>query len=101
MYTDALYIPRLLDEPRRYVFFSAFEICSIFAGLLIGQLSQKWLFALIVSIFFFVLTRRADQKGVFDTLSYLTYWYMPDSILKLIQMDYFPKTPSYNRILVG
>ncbi|MGB0906899.1 MAG: type IV conjugative transfer system protein TraL [Maricaulaceae bacterium] len=101
MYTDAVYIPRLLDARERFVFLSAYEVVAIFAALMLGQLSGKWVLALFCGIIFFIATRKFDQKGYFDTVGYICYWYMPEALLKPLQMNYFTAAPSYNRELVG
>jgi len=101
VFQDAVYIPRLLDERERILFFSTYEVASIFGGLMFGQASGQWILALILCVFLFFVTRRADQRGFFDTVGYYCYWYMPAALLKIIQMNYFVKAPSYNRVLVG
>lgn len=101
MYSEAVYIPRLLDAPERFVFLSAFEVVALFGGLMLGQVSGQWLLALFFGALFFWLCRKADQKGVFDMIGYYVYWYMPDDFLKPMQMNYFKVCPSYKRELVG
>jgi len=101
MFNDAVYIPRLLDAPERFIFLSAFEVVAIFGGLMLGQLSGQWLFAALCGFALFYATRKADQKGYLDALGYLAYWYMPEAFLKPMQMNYFKAAPSYKRELVG
>jgi len=98
---DAIYIPRLLDERERIFIFSVYEACCVLLAIIIGNASQQWLVAIGFGIILFFITRRADQRGLFDTLAYYRYWYLPDSILKLIQMNVFSRTPSYVRVMVG
>lgn len=101
MFTEAVYIPRLLDARERILFFSTFEVVSVFGGLMVGQLSDQWLLAMVVGISSFIGVRKLDQKGYFDTVGYYAYWYFPDSLLKLLQMNYFEKAPSHVRELTG
>lgn len=101
MFTEAVYIPRHLDARERFVFLSSYEVVAVFGGLIVGQLSGQWLLAAIVGIISFIAIRKLDQKGFFDMVGYFAYWYMPESYLKPLQMNYFSNTPSYMRELVG
>lgn len=101
MFDEAVYIPRLLDARERFIFLSSFEVMAVFGGFMVGQLSGQWVLALIAGIGLFMGVRRADQKGVFDNIGYYAYWYMPEAFLKPLQMNYFPKTPSYIREWAG
>jgi len=101
MIGEAVYIPRLLDARERFVFLSSYEVLAIFGGFMIGQLSGQWLFALIAGIGLFMGIRKMDQKGYFDNIGYLAYWYMPEIFLKPLQMNYFAKAPSYKREWAG
>jgi len=96
-----MYIPRHLSTRERYVFLSAYEVVSIFAALLVGQLSGKWMFSLLCGFVFFYVVRKLDQKGVFELAGYAAYWYLPQALLKPLQMNYFDIAPSYQRELVG
>lgn len=98
---DSIYIPRLLDERERLFIFSVYEAVAILFAIIIGNGTQRWIFASIIGIILFMIVRKADQRGLFDTIAYYRYWYMPDSVLKLVQLNVFSKAPSYIRLMVG
>lgn len=89
------YIPKNLDEPPRWLFWSMDEaiilLCPIGMGIILGF--TFWGFLLGVGAF--LGWKRIKGNDQANLIIYMIYWYFPSVLIKL---KYTP--PSYNRMFL-
>ncbi len=92
---QAYYIPKNLDEPARWLFWSMDEamilLFPIGMGIILGF--TFWGFVLAAAAFFG--WKRVKGRNQANLMIYMAYWYLPSSIMKL---KYTP--PSYHRMFL-
>jgi conjugal transfer pilus assembly protein TraL len=91
--TDAFYMPKHLDEPERFLFWTIDEALTLIIPIFIGTMFKMFVVGIIISAISFASWRRLKGAGYMHALVYAMYWYLPAD---LMSMRYTP--PSHQRI---
>lgn len=92
---DKNYIPKHLDEPAKFLFFTIDELIALVVPLLIGLFSDQLIIGMIMGIgMMYALKKLKGEEGHYY-LFHLLYWYMP----QFMQLKATPN--SYIRDIVG
>ena len=93
---EAFYIPRTLDAPTRWLFWSIDEAFMILLPFGMGLILHYVVFGSIIGLSAFIIWRRVKGKNQMNLILYLVYWYCPSGLLRLKKTP-----PSYNRVFLG
>lgn len=90
------YIPQYLDEPTRYLVFTADELAAIVVPLIAGTFISNFLVGLIAGAICFWILRKAKKGGSLYKVLWTLYWMLPGEVMRLKKM---PRSDI--RVLVG
>lgn len=77
------YIPQNLDQPERYLFFTADELFVVVAPLMILTVVANFLIGLIVGAFGFWVLRKFKQGASLHRIMWMGYWLLPSEVWRL------------------
>lgn len=90
---EAFYIPKTLDAPTRWLFWSVDDALAMMIPFWFGVFLHHVGIGTIVALSAFILWRRIKGRNGVQYFRYMAYWYLP---LKLKKTP-----PSHNRIFLG
>jgi len=93
---DAFYIPKHLDDPERWLFWTIDEAIVLIAPFILGIALDHSFIGIVMSIILYMLYKKFKSTGVDNLIQYLIYWYFPSWLSGL---KFTP--PSYIRTYIG
>lgn len=93
---EAFYIPKHLDDPERWLFWTVDEALVLIAPFFLGVMLNFYLIGMIMSITLYLLYRKFKSTGANNLIQYMIYWYFPHYMSGLKHTP-----PSYIRTYVG
>lgn len=90
------YIPQHLDAPERYLVFTADELITVVAPLLVCILVFNFLVGLLVAGTCLLALRKFKQGSSLSRIKWAAYWLLPPDVLRLKATP-----PSHLRELAG
>jgi len=90
------YVPQYLDEPERFLVFTADELVAVVGPLAICTVLLNFAVGLAISGCAFVALRKLKQGGGLHRLLWILYWHAPADVLRLKGAP-----PSHLRELAG
>ncbi len=75
---EAFVIPRRLDEPERWMFWTVDEALTMLVPVITGMMTGFLLPGVVIGIGGFVLLRRLKGNGQANLGLYALYWYFPN-----------------------
>jgi len=75
---EAFVIPRRLDEPERWMFWTVDEALTMLVPVITGMMTGFLLPGAVIGIGGFVLLRRLKGNGQANLGLYALYWYFPN-----------------------
>jgi conjugal transfer pilus assembly protein TraL len=92
---EAYYIPRNLDEPEKWLFWSMDEAIMFLAPLILGICINEMAISLVTGLVLYLGLKRLKGTDQANLALYAFYWFFPSCITRL-------KTPpSYIRYYIG
>jgi conjugal transfer pilus assembly protein TraL len=92
---EAYYIPRYLDDPERWLFWSMDEAIMIIAPLIFGIYMGNLLISLVASFILYTSWRKIKGTEQANLAVYAFYWFFPKALTRLAS------PPSYIRSYIG
>ncbi len=89
-------IPRRLDDPERWLFWTVDEAAALMGPALLGLAANQFVPGLIAGLSGWMLLRRIKRGGGANIAQYALYWFLPDFVLRLKRTP-----PSHVRRYVG
>ena len=89
-------IPRRLDDPERWLFWTVDEAAVLMGPALLGLAANAFVPGLIAGVGGWLLLRRVKRGGGANIARYALYWFLPDFVLRLKATP-----PSHLRRFVG
>ena len=89
-------IPRRLDDPERWLFWTVDEATVLMGPTLLGLAANAFVPGLVAGVAGWLLLRRVKRGGGANIARYALYWFLPDFVLRLRATP-----PSHVRRLVG
>ncbi len=89
------FIPRRLDDPERWLFWTVDEAVVLLGPALLGLAANSFLTGLLIGTGGWVALRRIKRGGA-HAVHYALYWFLPDFALRLTRTP-----PSHIRLYVG
>ena len=89
-------IPRRLDDPERWLFWTVDEAAALMGPALLGLAANAFAAGLVAGVCGWLLLRRAKRGGGGDIARHALYWFLPDFVLRLKRTP-----PSHLRRFVG
>jgi len=93
---DAFYIPKHLDDPERWLFWTVDEALILIAPFFLGVMMDFYLIGIVMSITLYLLYKKFKSTGADNLIQYLIYWYFPKWLSGLKATP-----PSYIRTYIG
>ena len=90
-------IPRRLDDPERWLFWTVDEAAALMGPALLGLAANQFVPGLIAGVGGWLLLRRVKRGGGANIARYALYWFLPDFVLRLAAAT----PPSHLRRYVG
>ena len=79
-------IPRRLDDPERWLFWTADEAAALLGPALLGLAANAFVAGLVAGVGGWLLLRRIKRGGGADVVRCALYWFLPDFALRLAAM---------------
>ena len=76
-------IPRRLDDPERWLFWTVDEAAALMGPALLGLAANQFVPGLIAGVGGWLLLRRVKRGGGANIARYALYWFLPDFVLRL------------------
>ena len=76
-------IPRRLDDPERWLFWTVEEAAALMGPALLGLAANHFVPGLVAGTAGWLLLRRIKRGGGANIARYAVYWYLPDFVLRL------------------
>jgi len=89
-------IPRRLDDPERWLFWTVDEAAALMGPALLGLAANQFVPGLVAGVGGWLLLRRVKRGGGANIARYALYWFLPDFVLRLKATP-----PSHLRRFVG
>ena len=89
-------IPRRLDDPERWLFWTVDEAAALMGPALLGLAANQFVPGLIAGVGGWLVLRRVKRGGGANIARYALYWFLPDFVLRLKATP-----PSHLRRFVG
>ncbi len=81
---DARYtIPRRLDDPERWLFWTFDEAAALLGPAVLGLAANQFVTGLLAGLAGWWLLRRVKRSGGANIARYALYWFLPDFVLRL------------------
>ena len=82
-FTQRHTIPRRLDDPERWLFWTVDEAAALMGPALLGLAANQFVPGLIAGVGGWLLLRRVKRGGGANIARYALYWFLPDFVLRL------------------
>ena len=93
---DKYYIPKTLDDPARFLFFTMDECAVLFLPMFVGLMAGAMFLGLGGGIFSYYLYKKYKGLNRGNVMTNIKYWYLPSRLFR------FKFTASsYNRFYLG
>ena len=93
---DKYYIPKTLDNPARFLFFTADECAVLFLPIFLGLMTGAMFLGIGAGVGGYSLYKKYKGANKGNVMTNLKYWYLPSSLFK------FKFTASsHNRFYLG
>ena len=89
-------IPRRLDDPERWLFWTLDEAAALLGPAVLGLAANRFVVGLVAGVGAWMLLRRAKRGGGTNIALYALYWFLPGFVLNLKATP-----PSHVRRYVG
>ena len=89
-------IPRRLDDPECWLFWTVDEAAALMGPALLGLAANQFVPGMIAGVGGWLLLRRVKRGGGANIARYALYWFLPDFVLRLKASP-----PSHLRRFVG
>ena len=89
-------IPRRLDDPERWLFWTMDEAAALLGPAVLGLAANAFVTGLVAGVAGWMLLRRVKRGGGANIALYALYWFLPGFVLGLKATP-----PSHVRRLVG
>ncbi len=89
-------IPRRLDDPERWLFWTIDEAVVFLGPALLGLAANAFVTGLVIGLFGWLALRRIKHGGGAHAVHFALYWFLPDFALRLAGTP-----PSHIRLYVG
>ena len=76
-------IPRRLDDPERWLFWTVDEAAVLMGPALLGLAANSFVPGLVAGVGGWLLLRRAKRGGGANVARFALYWFLPDFVLRL------------------
>ncbi len=76
-------IPRRLDDPERWLFWTVDEAAALMGPALLGLAANQFVTGLIAGVGGWLALRRVKRGGGANIARYALYWFLPDFVLRL------------------
>ena len=76
-------IPRRLDDPERWLFWTVDEAAALMGPALLGLAANQFVPGLIAGVGGWLVLRRVKRGGGANIARYALYWFLPDFVLRL------------------
>ncbi len=80
---EIYYIPRYLDEPERWLFWTIDEACILVIPVIIGISLSYFILGIILSLTSYISWIKLKRAGHISTIRFALYWFYPDIIMRL------------------
>ena len=89
-------IPRRLDDPERWLFWTIDEAVVLLGPALLGLAANAFVTGLVIGVGAWTVLRRIKRGGGAQAVHFALYWFLPDFALRLAKTP-----PSHVRLYVG
>ena len=89
-------IPRRLDDPERWMFWTLDEAAALLGPAVLGLAANRFVTGLVAGVAAWLLLRRIKRGGGANIAVYALYWFLPGFVLRLRGTP-----PSHVRRFVG
>ena len=89
-------IPRRLDDPERWLFWTLDEAAALLGPAVLGLAANRFVAGLVAGVAAWLLLRRVKRGGGANIAVYALYWFLPGFVLRLRGTP-----PSHVRRFVG
>ena len=76
-------IPRRLDDPERWLFWTFDEAAALLGPAVLGLAANRFVMGLVAGIAGWMLLRRVKRGGGANIALYALYWFLPAFVLRL------------------
>ncbi len=76
-------IPRRLDDPERWLFWTVDEAVVLMGPALLGLAANQFPTGLVAGLAGWLVLRRVKRGGGANIARYALYWFLPDFVLRL------------------
>ena len=76
-------IPRRLDDPERWLFWTVDEAAALMGPALLGLAANQFVPGLVAGVGGWLALRRVKRGGGANIARYALYWFLPDFVLRL------------------
>ena len=89
-------IPRRLDDPERWLFWTLDEAAALLGPAVLGLAANRFVMGLVAGVAAWLVLRRVKRGGGANIAVYALYWFLPGFVLRLRGTP-----PSHVRRFVG
>ena len=76
-------IPRRLDDPERWLFWTMDEAAVLLGPAVLGLAANQFVAGLVAGLSGWLLLRRVKRGGGANIAAYALYWFLPGFVLRL------------------
>ena len=76
-------IPRRLDDPERWLFWTFDEAAALLGPAVLGLAANQFVMGLVAGIAGWLVLRRVKRGGGANIALYTLYWFLPEFVLRL------------------
>ena len=76
-------IPRRLDDPERWLFWTFDEAAALLGPAVLGLAANRFVMGLVAGIAGWLVLRRVKRGGGANIALYALYWFLPEFVLRL------------------
>ena len=76
-------IPRRLDDPERWLFWTLDEAAALLGPAVLGLAANRFVTGLVLGVCAWLALRRAKRGGGANIALHALYWFLPDFVLRL------------------
>ncbi len=80
---EEFYIPRYLDEPERWLFWTIDEAMVLLLPIIVALNAGYLMLGMVVSGLSYVAWMKLKRNGHINTVRFAIYWFYPSTIMRL------------------